>query len=94
MVRTVLDLPLPPSTRPLERLDNLRLRALVLMLTASALRISDVCRMNKGNIELAFPDTTIPIRTKKTGMPAQVPLSREVLDTVNLYLTERGDSKR
>jgi integrase len=94
MVRTVLSLPLPPPEQSLEHLDSLRLRALVLVLTASALRISDVCRLRTRHIALASPNTTIPIRTKKTGTAAQVTFSQDILDSIQLYLKERGDSKR
>ncbi len=53
-----------------------------------------MCRLTTRHIALASPNTTIPIRTKKTGTAAQVTLSQEILDAIQLYLKERGDSKR
>ena len=49
MLKTVMQTPLPKGTLP--RLDVLRMRALIVCLRATALRVDDLCHMTKAQVE-------------------------------------------
>lgn len=82
--------PLPPD--PMERLDALRLRALVVVLRATALRISDACQLTREDIENArLQSGRLEKRMRKTGESAHLRLGPETLQVIDEYLQARDD---
>jgi integrase/recombinase XerC len=78
---------------PLERLKALRARSLVFLLRATALRISDVCRLTKDDLENArLQSGRLEVRMQKTGEVAHCRLGPETIHVLDAYLSARDDN--
>jgi site-specific recombinase XerD len=90
MALAALALPLPEAR--LERLGVLRLRALVFLLRATALRVGDLCRLTIADLESArVQGGRLEVKMEKTGETAHCRLGPETLRVVAAYVTERDD---
>lgn len=90
MLKTVLEIPLP--ARILPRLDILRMRALIVALRATALRIGDLCQMTRSQVDDArIQGGRLELRMEKTGRIAHCRLSKDTLAVFNEYLEARDD---
>jgi integrase/recombinase XerD len=61
-----------------DKQNGIRLRALILLLRYSGLRLGDAVTISRDRIE----DGTLILRTEKTGTRVRVPLSQEVTDAI------------
>jgi site-specific recombinase XerD len=76
-----------------ERLNVLRLQALVFTLFSTGLRVSDISNLTKKDLNAAIHnDGYIKIKNMKTSQHAYVYLSQQLQDVINNYLDERGDA--
>jgi site-specific recombinase XerD len=91
MLKTVMEMPLPGKT--LDRLEVLRMRALVIALRATALRIGDLCSLTKKQIEDArVQNGRLELRMEKTGRLAHCRLGIDTLKIIDAYLEAREDN--
>jgi len=99
MLATVSALPLPtegevpdPRQRRKARLEVLRARALIHTLRATALRAGDLCRLTRGQVELAQASNGyLSVTMRKTGLPAHVVFGQAALGAIDTYLKGRND---
>jgi integrase len=88
---TIVDIPDPAQRRKV-RLENMRSKALIHTLRASALRAGDICEFTRSQIELAKHNNGyLAIAMRKTGLLAHVVLGTNTLDAIDAYLKERND---
>ncbi|PKN84532.1 MAG: hypothetical protein CVU46_13890 [Chloroflexi bacterium HGW-Chloroflexi-8] len=90
MLKTVMRTPLPAGTLP--RLDVLRMRALIVSLRATALRVGDLCHMTKAQVEDAKVQFgRLELRMEKTGRIAHCRLGADTMTVLEEYLLARDD---
>ncbi len=90
MLKTVMETPLPRGT--IARLEVLRMRALIVALRATALRVGDLCHLTKNQLEDArVQGGRLELRMEKTGRIAHCRLGEDTLQVMDEYLTARDD---
>ncbi len=90
MLQAALKIPLPAAA--LGRLEVLRLRALIAVLRASALRVGDVLRLTRADLaDAAAQNGRLEVKMEKTGLTAHVRLGGQTLEIIQAYLDLRDD---
>jgi len=90
MLKTVMQTPLPKGTIP--QLDVLRMRALIVSLRATALRVGDLCHLTKKQVEdAAIQGGRLELRMEKTGRIAHCRLGADTMTILEAYLQARED---
>ncbi|WP_075075395.1 tyrosine-type recombinase/integrase [Longilinea arvoryzae] len=91
MLKAALEIPVPAE--PHARLDVLRLRALIAVLRASALRIGDALRLTRADLaDAAAQNGRLEVKMEKTGLTAHIRLGEATLEFVQTYLAARDDN--
>ncbi len=99
MLEAAIALPLPtekdiadPCVRRKARIETLRVRALIQVLRATALRAGDVSTLTRTDVRLAQQTGGhLRIEMAKTRLAAHVVLGEETLAAIDEYLNERSD---
>ena len=88
---TAEDIP-DPDNRRRARLATLRARPLVATLRATALRVGDVCNLDRNAVAVARgTGGYLRVRVAKTEHAAHVVLGQRALHAIDVYLAERSD---
>ncbi|OJX47801.1 MAG: hypothetical protein BGO78_05365 [Chloroflexi bacterium 44-23] len=90
MLKTVMEMSLPKEM--IARLEILRMRALIVALRATALRVGDLCQMTRSQVEDArVQGGRLEMRMEKTGRIAHCRLGIDTLAVFDAYLEARDD---
>lgn len=91
MLQAALEMPVPAA--PLDRLEVLRLRALIATLRATALRVGDVLRLTRADLaDAAAQNGRLEVKMEKTGLTAHVRLGEQAILLIQTYLAARDDN--
>jgi integrase len=92
MTKAVDDLVIPETARILDKLNVLRARALVYFFMATGLRVGDVCRITKSEIQqMERQGGYFSYRMEKTGGMAHCFIQPHVMEVLQAYLDARSD---